>query len=164
MQLPCRHACAHAHALHAPPPAPHALVAVPAAHCPPEQHPLHDVASHAQIPLTQWSPVPLQLPVWHVPPQPSLAPHALPVQLAAHPQTPLAPAPPHVSGEAHVPPAQHACPLPPHRPHVLPQAVPLVQAVHATPPVPQACAVVPGSHPEPLQQPAHEVGSHAHVP
>jgi hypothetical protein len=70
------------------PPWPQAASPVPGSHVLPLQHPVHDVESHAHTPLTQCWPLP-QLPLLHTPPQPSLAPQALPVQLAVHPQTPL---------------------------------------------------------------------------
>jgi hypothetical protein len=41
------------HALHPFPLLPHAVDVVPAKHCPTEQHPLHDVPSHAHVPDTQ---------------------------------------------------------------------------------------------------------------
>jgi hypothetical protein len=87
-QLCAMHVVGAAHARHAAPPLPQALVAVPAKHCPAEQQPVHEVPSHAHTPLTQCCPLP-QLPVVHTPPQPSLAPHALPAQLGEHPHTPL---------------------------------------------------------------------------
>jgi hypothetical protein len=71
------------HALHAPPPVPHAVVCIPGWHDPFAQHPLHDVASQVQIPCTQCCPA-AQDPCWHVPPQPSGAPHALPPQRGVH--------------------------------------------------------------------------------
>jgi hypothetical protein len=41
------------HALHPLPWLPQAVGVVPATHCPAEQHPLHDVPSHAHVPDTQ---------------------------------------------------------------------------------------------------------------
>jgi hypothetical protein len=55
---------------------------------------VHEVESQTQAPLAQCRPVP-QLPVWHVPPHSSLAPHALSVQLGVQPQTPVCPPPSH---------------------------------------------------------------------
>ena len=133
------------HEVHWAPAAPHALLVVPGAHCPAVQHPLvHDVVSHVHVPVTQCSPVPAQLPVWQVPPQPSLAPHAAPLQFGVQPHTPLWPPPPHVSGEAHMLPAQHGWPLPPHVPQSpVPHVTPLAHAAHVAPPCPQAWLLVP---------------------
>ena len=72
--------CDAEHVEHAAPPLPHALFDVPDTHCPAEQQPPHEVLSHVQLPLTQRVPLPHE-PVMHVPPHPSLAPHALPAQL-----------------------------------------------------------------------------------
>jgi hypothetical protein len=47
------HVCPAKHATHAFPPVPHALDAVPSAHCPAEQQPVHDVVSHTHAPLAQ---------------------------------------------------------------------------------------------------------------
>jgi hypothetical protein len=107
VHVPLLHVCPLEHATHACPPAPQALLAVPDSHCPAEQHPVaHDVELHVHVPLTHAWPLG-QEPLVHTPPHPSLAPHALPVQLAVHPHTPLVPPPPHESGEAHPSPAQH---------------------------------------------------------
>ena len=152
-----------AHSMQTVPPCPHAVLSVPDSHVVPLQHPLHDVASHAHTPFEHSCPVP-HVPLVHTPPHPSLAPHALPVQLAVHPQTPLAPPPPHVSGALHAPPSQHAWPLPPHAPHVVPQVVPDAHAAHALPPMPHADSSEPDSHVVPLQQPEHDVGSHVQAP
>jgi hypothetical protein len=85
----------------------------------------------------------------------------LPLQSGVHPHTPLAPPPPHVSGEAHALPAQQGCPFPPHVPQLpVPHVVPLAHAPHTVPPWPHAPSLVPGSHVVPLQQPAHDVVSH----
>lgn len=120
------------------PPPPHALFAVPPRHCPAEQHPEHDDASHAHSPATQWSPV-VQVPASHTPPQPSSCPQAAPAQLGAQPQRPAATAP-HIRGLAQSPPAQHDWPWPPH--------------------VPQ----LPAPHVDPLQHPEHEAASHTQSP
>jgi hypothetical protein len=88
----------------------------------------------------------------------------LPEQLGVHPHVPLAPPPPQVSGDAHCPPAQHACPLPPQAPQLVPHVWPEVHEAQVVPPCPQASPLVPGSHVVPEQHPAHEVGSHAHAP
>jgi hypothetical protein len=121
------------------PPDPHALSSlVPATHAPPEQHPVeHEVCVHSHDPLTQASPSAHE-PLAQVPPQPSSAPHACPVQFGVHPQAPVVPPPPHVSGDA------HAVQLSPAVPHS-PLSAPLAQLV-------------------PLQQPRHEVLSHMHAP
>src|SRR5215472_6409194 len=126
------------HAVHAVPPAPHALGVVPSRHSPAEQQPLHEV--------------------------PSLAPQVLPAQPGAHPHVPGVPAPPHVSGGAQSPPVQHGCPLPPQAPHVIPQIVPLGHTMHATPPAPHAPGLVPDAQVTPLQHPEQEVGSQAQLP
>jgi hypothetical protein len=163
-QPPVPHVVPLGHVAHTPPPLPHAAFVSPGSHVLALQHPLQDVGSHAHAPSTQCWPLP-QLPDVHTPPQPSLAPHALPAQLGAHPQMPLAPPPPQVSGGAHVFPAQQTCPLPPHVPHSpVPQVVPPAQIAHATPPWPHAVFVLPTSHVLPLQQPLHEVPSHTHAP
>lgn len=53
---------------------------MPVRHWLAEQQPPHEVLSQTQLPLTQRVPLP-HVPDWQVPPQPSLAPHALPEQL-----------------------------------------------------------------------------------
>jgi hypothetical protein len=68
------------HATQAPPPVPHAVACVPVSHDPFAQQPLHEVASQVQAPCTQCCPA-AQVPCWHVPPQPSSAPQAFPLQL-----------------------------------------------------------------------------------
>jgi hypothetical protein len=101
----------------------------------------------------------------HTPPQPSLAPHALPAQLGAQPQMPLAPPPPQVSGDAHVAPVQQTCPLPPHVPQLpVPHASYGAQATHAEPPLPHTAFVSPASHESPLQHPLHDVASQMQAP
>jgi hypothetical protein len=123
------------HATHAPPPMPHAVVAVPTSHWPPEQHPVeHDVESHTHAPPTHARPL-LQLPVEHWPPQPSLAPHTAPTQLGTHTQVPVGP-----------------------------QLVPCGHVTHATPPVPHAPGAVPLEQATPLQHPSHVAGSHSQAP
>jgi hypothetical protein len=118
---------------HPMPPLPHAAVVVPDRHCPAEQHPEHDVGSHTQAPLAQWSPL-AQLPVAHVPPHPSFAPHAALAQFGVHPQTPACPPPPHDSGVLHMLPAQQGCPLPPHASQLaLLHVCALAQTAHVTP-------------------------------
>jgi hypothetical protein len=165
VHFPLLHTSPLEHATHACPPLPQALLVVPGSHRPAEQHPVaHDVELHVHMPLTHASPLG-QEPELHVPPQPSLAPHALPVQLGVHPHVPLWPPPPQLSGEAHAWPAQHGCPLPPHVPQLaVPHWVPPAQAAHATPPWPQALWLVPDSHVAPLQHPEHDVGSQRHDP
>jgi hypothetical protein len=70
-----------------------------------------------------------------VPPQPSLAPHALPEQLGVQPHTPFCPPPPQVSRDAHASLAQQGWPLPPQAPQLeVPHVVPLAQVVHSAPP------------------------------
>jgi hypothetical protein len=151
-----------AHASHSVPPLPHAPSLVPLSHVDPVQHPAHDVPSHTQRPSSHRCPAP-HVPLVQAPPQPSLAPHALPAQLGTQPQTPVAPPPPHVSGGAQ-PPAQHGCPLPPQVPQLTPHTVPLPHGAHATPPPPHALALVPLAHVVPLQHPLHDVGSHVQTP
>ena len=114
---------------------PHASVAVPGMQVFPWQHPLaHDDASHVHVPPTQCWPLP-QLPLLHTPPQPSLAPHALPVQLGVH---------------SHAP-ATHCCPLGqlpcvqvPAQPSLAPHAFPPQSGVHG--PVPHTLGVPPPPH------------------
>jgi hypothetical protein len=72
------------HVEHAVPPKPHALNAVPGRHPPAEQQPEHVAESQTHTPAAQVRPLP-QVPVAHVPPQPSSAPHAAPAQLGVHP-------------------------------------------------------------------------------
>jgi len=116
------------------PPVPQPLLVVPDTHCPAAQHPVQDVPSHTQLPATQCRPLP-QEPLAHVPPQPSLSPQALPVQLGTQTQ---------------LPPVQFQ---------------PLGQTAQPRPPVPQAFVLFPIWHAPPLQQPlAHDVESHWHEP
>jgi hypothetical protein len=152
------------HTSHRAPPLPHAASFVPAAQPPLAQHPEHELVSQTQPPLTQCRPC-AQLPVMHTPPQPSLAPHTLSVQLGVQPQMPLTPAPPHVSGEAHSLPGQHAWPLPPQVPQsAVPHAVPAEHTWHRAPPWPHAVLLVPSKHAPPAQHPGHDVASHRHAP
>jgi hypothetical protein len=131
---PVVHVCVPPHVTHAAPPAPHEVVVVPARHELPLQQPEHDVVSHTQVPAEQRWPV-LHAPVVQVPPQPSLAPHALPLQLGVHPVQ-----------------------RPPEHP-----PLPLHDAQMA-PPLPHALDDVPPRQVLPLQQPAHDVGSQTHAP
>jgi hypothetical protein len=157
------HVCPAPHVTHTWPPVPHAPFVLPSSHAEPEQHPVHDEVSHAQTPLAQCCPD-AQVPVAHAPPQASSAPQALPAQFGVQPHTPGLPPPPQVSGFAQPLPAQHACPLPPHPAHVVPQVVPDAHATHATPPLPQAVWSFPDSQLFPLQQPPHDATSHLHTP
>lgn len=162
-QLALPHATPDAHALHTTPPVPHALATLPGSHVARSQHPLHDVPSHVHTPVTQCWPLP-HVPSWHTPPHESLAPHALPAQSGLQPHTFAVPPPPHDSGNAHVEPEQHACPLPPHVPQSTPHALPAAHAVHAAPPMPQALCESPLAHVLPSQHPAHDVPSHVQTP
>ena len=143
------------------PPLPHAAVSVPTSQVDPLQQPAHDFASHMQLPFTHSCPLP-HPPLAQWPPQPSLAPQALPVQLGTHSHVPVAE---HVRGEVHALPGQHACPLPPQVPQVaLPHGVPGAQVAHAAPPVPHAESLVPAWQKFPEQQPLHDVGSQVQAP
>jgi hypothetical protein len=111
------------HNAQASPLVPHASCADPGMQVFPWQHPVgHDTASHVHVPPTQCCPVP-QLPLLHIPPQPSLAPHAL--QLGVQPHVP----PVQVVPPAH---AVHTVPPCPHAPSSVPgsQVVPLQQPLH----------------------------------
>jgi hypothetical protein len=68
---------------HAWPPVPHAVWLVPELQVLPEQHPPHDDASHTHAPLAQRWPAP-HVPLVHVPPHSSDAPHAFPAQEGTH--------------------------------------------------------------------------------
>jgi hypothetical protein len=126
--------CVPMQVAHAAPPVPHEVSVVPARQVLPLQQPLHEVVSQTHVPDEQRWPV-LHEPLMHVPPQPSLAPHALPTQLGVHPvHRPL----------SHVP-------LPSHFAQI-------------APPLPQALGDVPGVHTTPSQQPPHDVVSHTHAP
>jgi hypothetical protein len=163
-QLALPHACPVLHATQTVPPVPQAASLVPGSQVTPEQQPPHDVASHPHTPAAHRWPGP-HVPDAHLPPQPSSALHALPLQLGLQPHTPGRPAPPHESGAAQaLPPAQHGCPFPPQMPQSVPHVCPLAHVPHATPPMPQAALVVPLSHASPWQQPAHDVTSQAQVP
>ena len=95
---------------------------------------MHDDESHTQLPPTQCRPL-LQDPVAHVPPHPSLAPHAFPEQSGT--QT--------------------------HEPWV--QLQPFGQTAQARPPVPHAVGLFPSSQPPPPHHPpAQDVASHRHAP
>ena len=118
VHAPPVHAPPLVHFAHTAPARPHAFVAVPGRHVEPAQQPLHDVGSHAQIPASQRWPVP-QLPVEQTPPQPSVAPHALPAHDGVQLPVPhwLGPPPPQVSAPGHAPQSRSA----PQRPLSLPQ-------------------------------------------
>jgi hypothetical protein len=76
------------HTWHAPPAVPQAALVLPGSHVfADEQQPVHEVPSHTQLVPLQWSPV-SQVPVPHVPPQPSGAPQTFPAQRGGHPHTP----------------------------------------------------------------------------
>jgi hypothetical protein len=92
------------HAEHNAPAAPHAETAVPEVHWPFAQHPLQDVASHTHLPAAQWSPG-SHVPLGHVPPQSSVAPHALPAQEGVHCPAPhtFGPPAPQVKPAGHPP-------------------------------------------------------------
>jgi hypothetical protein len=83
------------HATHEAPPLPHAVAVLPGSHAPlaGSQQPAHDVGSQEQAPATQRCPAG-HPPSAQSPPQPSLAPHALPVQSGVHGPTPHAFGPP----------------------------------------------------------------------
>lgn len=145
-QLPPAHVVPDEHEVQSAPPWPQALVDVPLWHAPPEQQPEHDVESHAQAPDKQWSPEG-QVPVVHRPPQPSSAPHALPVQLGVQP---------HIVSHWHDP-ATHCWPagqVPvaqmPLQPLLWPHALELQSGVHE--PVPHTLATPPAPHVEPGAQ------------
>lgn len=139
------------------------LESVRVSHVVPLQQAAHDVASQTQVPASQCWPVTQAAlpPHVHLPcaEHPSAfvlshATQALPpaphvVRLAAWQSLPVQ----HPSGHAQLlqAPALHASPD--------------LHAWHATPALPQALVMVPGSHVPLLQQPvAHEVGSQTHCP
>jgi len=109
---------------------------VPPTHSLFEQHPPHELASHAHTLPTHSCPAPHE-PAEHDPPHPSLAPHGWPAQLGVQPHMPACSAPQVRSA-----------------PH----------AVHASPASPHAELSVPGSQTLPEQHPEHDVVSHAHAP
>lgn len=116
------------------PPLPHAPVLVPAAQVLPLQHPVHVVGSHTHAPPEHFCPVP-HVPVVQVPPQPSLPPHATPVQFGVHPE------------------------------HTPPEQVPLTaHFAQVDPSWPHAVVDVPPRQVDPEQQPLHDVGSQTHAP
>ncbi len=162
-QLALPHVAPEPQLVHTTPPIPHAAFVLPGSHVETSQHPPHDVPSHVHTPVTQRCPLPHD-PSWHAPPHPSDAPQALPEQSGLQPQTPVVPPPLHVSGNAHVEPPQHGCPLPPHVPQSTPHFWLPGHVEHAVPPAPHAVWEVPLSHVEPLQQPVHDVASHLHTP
>ena len=65
---------------------PHALWLVPGWQWLPEQQPVHELESHTHSADTHVWP-PAQVPVEHLPPQPSLPPQVAPLQLGTHPPT-----------------------------------------------------------------------------
>ena len=75
--------CVPVQGTHAVPPTPHAEVALPPRQVVPLQHPEQDDESQTQLPAEQRCPM-LQVPVAQMVPQPSLAPHALPVHDGTH--------------------------------------------------------------------------------
>jgi hypothetical protein len=132
---PALHVCPGEQLTHAFPNVPQTLLVSPVSHCPAEQHPTgQDVSSQVHALPRQRWPVG-QEPLPHVPPQPSLPPQAAPLQLGTQAHTPL-----------------------------VPQVDPLPQLAHVAPPLPQDVSVVPSSQVDPLQQPPHEVASHAQTP
>ena len=131
---PPLHVCVPLQDTQALPPAPHEVAVVPARQLLPLQQPEHDVVSHTHVPAEQRCPV-LHAPVVQVPPQPSLAPHDLPLQLGVQP--------------VQRPPEQPPPPL---------------QDAQMEPPLPHALDDEPPRQVLPLQQPAQEVGSHTHAP
>jgi hypothetical protein len=152
--------CPPVHLAQAPPPAPQCAVVSPASQVAPEQHPEHDDGLHAHTPLSHSCPA-AQVPVVHIPPQPSLPPQAALVQSGAQVHTPSS----HTSGAVHTSPAQHCAPSAPQVVHSSPShVVPEEQAVQAPPPSPHAVSSVPGSHVSPEQQPLHDVGSQVQTP
>ncbi len=152
-------------AAHEAPPAPQAFVALPAWQSPDaEQHPeVQDWASHTHAFYTHLLPLG-HVPVPHIPPQPSDAPHVLPAQVGVHavvPQT-LVPPPPQVCPVGHVPHASGVPQRPSRVPHFPAQSAaslgtqaathapashvePVPHARHAWPPVPQLGATRPSS-------------------
>jgi hypothetical protein len=145
------------------PPTPHALTLAPVSQVETSQHPSHEVPSHTHRPVSQCWPLPHD-PSWHDPPQPSSAPHALPLQLGVHPHTPDAPPPPQRSGLAQLVPAQHGWPLPPHTPQSTPHVCPLAHGAQTTPPLPHEALSPPLAQVVPVQQPPHDVASHLQTP
>lgn len=149
-------------AVHAAPFTPQ-VVAVCTSHVPFEQHPRgQEAASQTQAPETHACPGAHCLPPPHVQP-PIVQPSAvMPQAVHAPPLVPHADA----EGAAQVVPEQHplghvvALQLA----HVPALQIRLPQAWQAAPPVPQKPWTLPGSQVAPLQQPAHEVASHAHAP
>jgi hypothetical protein len=106
------------HGMQVLPPLPHAEVLVPARQVVPLQHPLHDDVSHTHVPAEHRWPE-RHVPVVHVPPQPSLAPHGLPAHDGAHVVLPqmLGALAPQVRLAGHAPQSM----LPPQWPTILPQ-------------------------------------------
>jgi hypothetical protein len=110
-QRPDTHISPEVHAMHAAPPAPHAVGVTPGTHAFPLQQPVHDDASHTHAPETQCCPVP----------------HAAPVPQRQAP----APSQPSAMRASH---ARHAAPgaaqlVPETGVHVVPEQQPLGQDV-----------------------------------
>lgn len=124
---------------HFPPLPPQAEALEPVSHPLLSQQPApQEVVVHVQFPLTHSSPA-AQAPVLQIPPHPSGAPQAWPVQLGVQPQVCAVPEPPHVWGAAH--------------------------CAHVAPALPHASLAVPGWHPPAPQHPlAHDVLSQTQVP
>jgi hypothetical protein len=152
------------HALHAAPPVPQAPSSAPVRHDDPLQQPEHKVGSHVQTPAEQRCPA-LHDPSWHVPPQPSSAPHALPAQLGVQHELP---------SHLHTPDEQR-CPLgqlpdvqTPMQPSLAPQALDVQSAWQA--PAPHTFAVPPPPHTRPAAQSPqatsvpHESSTSPHLP
>ena len=117
-QLPVPQAVPPGQGVHTVPPLPHAPSLVPGSHVAPSQHPVHDVGSHWHAPVTHRCPA-AQLPCVHTPEQPSLAPHALPLQSGVHALLPHVlgvPPPPQVWPGAQPPQSR----IPPQRPWICP--------------------------------------------
>jgi hypothetical protein len=107
--------------------------------------------------------MPVQAPVMHVPPQPSLPPQL--AHSGAHSHIPFV----QTDGALHtlIPPLppQQGCPWAPQLLHEPSQVAPARQISHVLPATPQAETSVPGSHVSPRQQPfGHELASQAHEP
>ena len=99
------HVSVEPHAVQATPPWPHAEPAVPGSQVVPSQQPEQDVPSHVHAPPTHLCPS-AHAPCVHTPMHPSLAPQALPAQLAVQVPSPQAfgvPAPPHDWPTSHPP-------------------------------------------------------------
>ena len=108
---------AGSHATQAPPLPPHIEKPVEVVQVAPAQQPLGQLQPSHAPPSQCWPPP--HVPVMQVPPQPSVAPHALPLHDGVHVPVPhrLGPAPPQFRPAGHVP---HSMILP-QRPTMLPQ-------------------------------------------